>query len=769
MNRTFKILHIEDVRSDAELVERMLKKSGITFEKVIVDTKEEYLAALDDFKPDIILSDHSLPSFNSLEALRILKQKRNDVPFILITSTVSEEFAVNVMKEGATDYILKDRMQRLPSAIANALNKFQSDTERQLYLNRIVKSEALFTKAEGFAEFGTWSIDVLNNAISWSAGLYPLLGFKKYETEPDFASFLQNIHPADRQPVEELFGSAFAIKQSSEIDFRVIDSGGSVRYIHSQFEPEFILEETAAIINGFSQDVTRGKLAQIEIERHLDEISAASERQSAILNALPPGIVLLNESGKIIAINESWKKYTLSNNLGIPRYGIDCSYSAIAEKATGADAEASQQITAGIKDIIAGGAGEFRMEYSCYIKSKKSWFQLIAAPLKDKTKKGAVVLHNDITGRKIAEQALLQSEANLRTVFENTDVAYVLCNTEQKVVSFNSQAAQLCFEQFGRKLRPGTNAFGYFPQNKIPDVKDAIEKSGQQGRITYEALYKTKEGGTRWYEVSWITVADEHTMPIGFILAFKDITERKIADIERDRITADLVQRNKDLEQFTYMVSHNLRAPVANIMGLTDMLNSFEMDYNENQEIRNALSASIKILDQVIMDINQVLQVSRPANEKPELVFFRDLVDDIAMSLNSLIKKENAHITYDFNSFDRFAGIKSYLYSIFYNLMLNSIKYRRPDVSPELHISARKRNGQMEILFKDNGKGIEEHNLKHLFGIYKRFDTTTEGKGMGLFMVKMQVENLGGKISVESKPGEGSTFKIEFPQVERQR
>src|ERR1700688_5238775 len=136
MNQTLKILHVEDILSDAELVERILKKSGIAFEKLIVDCREEYINALSQFHPDIILSDHSLPSFNSLEALSILKQTRMDIPFILITATVSEEFAVNVMKEGASDYILKDRLQRLPSAIIKAIEKHQSDIARQTYLGK---------------------------------------------------------------------------------------------------------------------------------------------------------------------------------------------------------------------------------------------------------------------------------------------------------------------------------------------------------------------------------------------------------------------------------------------------------------------------------------------------------------------------------------------------------------------------------------------------------------------------------------------------------
>jgi len=152
MNQSLRILHIEDVTSDAELIERTLRKSGIEFEKLLVETKEEYVRALHEFIPDIILSDHSLPAFNSLEALEILKQRKTNTPFILITATVSEEFAVSVMKQGASDYILKDRLQRLPNAIMNAIGKHQSDNERRIYLEKIFASEALFSKAELLAD-----------------------------------------------------------------------------------------------------------------------------------------------------------------------------------------------------------------------------------------------------------------------------------------------------------------------------------------------------------------------------------------------------------------------------------------------------------------------------------------------------------------------------------------------------------------------------------------------------------------------------------------
>jgi signal transduction histidine kinase len=138
-------------------------------------------------------------------------------------------------------------------------------------------------------------------------------------------------------------------------------------------------------------------------------------------------------------------------------------------------------------------------------------------------------------------------------------------------------------------------------------------------------------------------------------------------------------------------------------------------------------------------------------------------VEEITLSLNNLIQTEQATISFNFDATDSFIAIKSYMHSIFYNLILNGIKYKRAGVAPTVSIATRKNHDKLEIIFRDNGKGIEEKNMKELFGLYKRFDNSVEGKGLGLFMVKMQAQKLGGKINVQSRPGSGTTFKLEFP------
>ena len=764
MTRELKILHIEDVQSDAELIDRILKKSGIAFQKLLVDTRDEYLKALDEFEPDVILSDHSLPAFNSLEALNMMKKNGRNVPFILITATVSEEFAVNVMKEGASDYVLKDRLQRLPSAVINAVEKQESDAERQAYLNQIVASEALFQKAEALAEFGTWKIDLTNNNTTWSAGTHKLFGYKQGEVEPSFENFLKIVHPDDVKAVRESFLEAIELGEPYVGEFRIVHPDGTIKYLSRQFEFEYDENGKPVTVIGFNQDITRSKQAQLQIEQHVEELKEASERQSGILNALPPNIVLLNEAGKIVAVNESWKNFTLANNLGVPRHGVGFSYIAISEKATGMDPASAKHIARGIKEVIEGEKAEFSTEYFYYSGDKKVWFQLLAAPLL-KTGKGAVVLHIDITDRKEAEELLIQSKANLQTIFEHTDVAFVLCNAEHRIISFNKKANELCIEQFNKKLKVGSNAFNYFPKNKIPNLKELFEKVMNNEMFSYETSYELKSGGEKWYDVRWAGVANAQKANIGCIVAFTDITERKVLELERERITADLVQRNRDLEQFTYIVSHNLRAPVANIMGLSNMLNNFDFDLEEHREVKTALATSISALDNMIMDLNQILQVSTHVNERFETIPFKFLMEDVLLNLRQIIDAEHARITYNFNAVDRVVAVKSYMYSIFYNLVSNGIKYKQPNIDPVVSVFTRRQNDRIEIIFKDNGKGIEEKNLKNLFGLYRRFDTHVDGKGMGLFMVKMQVETMDGHVHVESEPGEGTTFILDFPDL----
>ncbi len=189
------ILYLEDSEHDAELTARTLKKSGLDFDLELVDTQEEYVQALDQGKADLVLADHSLVQFNSVEALRIFKKYEYKIPFILVTGTVSEEFAVDILKEGAHDYLLKNNLTRLPNAILNSLEKFQIEEEKQQYLQDVITNEALLREAEHLAHIGSWAMDVQTGITKWSDENFRIFGYEPGEIKPCLDQFKKHIHP----------------------------------------------------------------------------------------------------------------------------------------------------------------------------------------------------------------------------------------------------------------------------------------------------------------------------------------------------------------------------------------------------------------------------------------------------------------------------------------------------------------------------------------------------------------------------------------------
>ncbi len=139
-DRELRILMLEDVAADAELIERELRKGGVVFASKRVETKEDFQKELRDFMPDIILADYSLPTFSGLSALLIVKKESPDVPFILVSGAVGDELAVRMLKEGATDYVLKSNLSRLVPAVNRALKEAEEHDERKKAEEKILRS-----------------------------------------------------------------------------------------------------------------------------------------------------------------------------------------------------------------------------------------------------------------------------------------------------------------------------------------------------------------------------------------------------------------------------------------------------------------------------------------------------------------------------------------------------------------------------------------------------------------------------------------------------
>ena len=369
----------------------------------------------------------------------------------------------------------------------------------------------------------------------------------------------------------------------------------------------------------------------------------------------------------------------------------------------------------------------------------------------------------DVTDTKIAEEAMIQSQKNLRIIVDSIPISIFAKDYNGKYVFVNKCFASLhnitpkeLVNKTMEETLPDRNAM-----NLLLECDKEIIQSGVT-KIIPEFHFTDYNGKEHIFHVTKMPYMTAGKNIKSVLCIWIDITEQKYLDLERSRIINDIIQRNKDLEQFSYIVSHNLRAPVANIIGLTHELNNVDHEPEIKEVLTEELSSSVKRIDTIIVDLNSILRV-REVSETSENVNLWELTDSIKSSIQHLIRQENVHIVTDFTEVAEIIAIKSYLYSIFYNLIYNSIKYRQPEVSPVIEISTQKTATKTIIIFKDNGLGMDlSRTGGQVFGLYKRFHPHIEGKGMGLFMVKTQVETLGGKISIKSKINEGTCFYIEF-------
>ena len=376
----------------------------------------------------------------------------------------------------------------------------------------------------------------------------------------------------------------------------------------------------------------------------------------------------------------------------------------------------------------------------------------------------------DTTKRKETEKQLRNSEAFIRGVLNSLNSNIAVIDFKGNIVAVNDSWKNFGIENGAlseESVGVGRNYFEVCSDAKGAGFKLAEEacrgiKETMDGKagVFYLEYPCNSPVSKRWFGMRAMKFEGNQPM---VVISHQEISERKIAESERNIAAVDLIQRNHDLEQFTYIVSHNLRAPVANILGLAAMWDDPTLIQQDKDEISSGLRESVFRLDDVIKDLNKILELKSGINEPKEMVRFSDLVEDIKISIKNLIDDNQVEIIYDFTKIDHFSTTKGYLYSIFYNLIRNSIEYRQKSIPCIIAVKSRINKNRVELIFSDNGMGIDlKLQGNKVFGLYKRFHPGTEGKGMGLFMVKSQVEMLGGKISIQSEVNKGTEFKIEF-------
>jgi len=679
----------------------------------------------------------------------ILYVKKNLETLVKLPSTDTYDFRIVNREDGSIKYLRTGIIvKRNKFGRAMSMTGFSQDITAQKLAEK--KIENINRELNTFFQIIDdvfFSVDVANfKLIQISHGCEKLYGYLPEELQMDFSLWFKIFHPNDKEIIEE-GDRKLACGQTIVSQYRIIRKNNEVRWVESKIIPSLDTNGRLIRLDGVTRDITARKNAEIE---HL----RTEKRYRQIVESAQEGIWTLDEHDKTNFVNKRMCEmlgYTAEEMMGKKLfYFMDDEDKALAKMSL-------DNRKKGVKENLS----------TRYVtkSGRHVWTKITANPIFDENAsyKGTLAMVTDITKPRLSEESLKQSEANLRTVFDNTDMGFILYDAGFNVVSFNSQANDFCLGFFNKKLKPGIDACHCFPSNKKNFITKIIEKVKNGEIVRYESSYYSNDNAVSWYDVKWVGVLNEQMIHSGILLTFNNITEKKLLELDREKITADLVQRNKDQEQFNYMISHNLRAPVANITGLLDLLDDPDLEKEESNYVLSGIARSVKSLDSVIIDMNHVLQTRELINETKETNNLEQLVSYIKLSINNIIEKENVQIDCQFDVETIFT-IRSYLYSIFYNLILNSIKYRQTGVSPLIVIKSTVNKNKIELSFSDNGKGINLGNHgDQLFRLYKRFDTTVEGKGMGLFMVKTQVESLGGTISVNSEVDKGTQFIIQLP------
>ncbi|SDM57066.1 PAS domain S-box-containing protein [Catalinimonas alkaloidigena] len=482
--RPIRILILEDYLSDAELLERELRKAKIVFEAQIASTQEQFMAYLRE-PPDLILADYTVPGFNGLEALEIVRQQYPFLPFVFTTGTLGEERAVETLQKGASDFLLKDNIHRLPFVIRRVLREAEENQARRRAQEALQKSEERYRLLAESTKDLIGLHETETFAYTWlSSSVQELLGFA-----PD-----------------ELLGRPFA------------------ELVHPDDRP------------------TLAKL-----QAHL----------------------------------------RLHQTLPFDRLEVRMKH----------------------RD------GSFR------------WMDKI---IKLRRNGGAVQL-----------------------------------------------------------------------QSHSRDIT-----------------------------------------------AYKQVLEK-------------LIQTNTELENFAYITSHDLRAPVVNMQSLMRMCDRSGANHEKNLRIMEKLDHAVEQMALTLEDLTEIVEVRKGGSVYKRPVVLSELMQFVLESIEEQIRQTQATVQADFDAAPVITSNYSFLRSILQNLVTNAVRYRHPDRAPQIRIESTPASGGIYIRVADNGLGIDLARYSdRLFQLHQRFHEGTEGRGIGLYLVKKQLEVLEGHIDVESEVDVGTTFRI---------
>lgn len=747
-----KILFIEDTIADVDLALIVLIKENLEFEHSIVCTKTDLLIALEEFRPDLIISDYMMPSFNGLHALNISKEFDPSIPFILCTGSVNEEVAVDCMKAGAVDYIIKEHMTRLPFAVREALEQARINKEKRA-------SELLLKENEE-------KLQSIFNASQIGIGL--LVGRKLIEVD----DFLCKLVGYERK---ELIGKSTEILFSTNAEF--INSGkDQLRQLAEKgigtVETKFrckngllidVMLSTAPLDKtDYSRGITFTVLDITERKKSEETLKESERRFTSILSNIELISMILDREGTLTFCNDyflnltGWKREEIMGSDWFIQFippenpEIRDVFGALLQNSPSSWHHENEILTR---------TGERRL-----IRFNNSTLHSLTGEII-----GTASIGEDITDQKTAELILRESEEKYRRIFENVQDVYYETSIEGNIIEVSPSIANLSGHRYKPEDLIGRSMYEFYSDPKERNL--FTSELQEKGYVTdFEISLIDNDGLSIPCSLSSTLVRDVNGNPEKIIGSLRNISDRKNAS-DALRIAKEKAEMSDRLKtEFLNNISHEVRTPLNGILGFAEILTLHNLTEDEKKESLSMLQESS---NRLLNTINNYMDISLVASGN--LTVNMKIFNPAAM-----LKK--IYDNFNLICFNRKVGLfldipgesDEYLINsdpdicrkIITHFLDNSVKFTE---NGSIQFGFTEKDGNLVFFVKDTGRGINQDSFKIIFDRFEKASVAnyriSEGSGLGLSIAKGMSDAINANISLESEPGKGSTFFLSVPMV----
>ena len=641
-------------------------------------------------------------------------------------------------------------------------------TERELAVERLRDRERALKEEQKVAKVGSWNWDIPGDVISWSEEYYRIYGADPSRKPPGYQEHLKAYTPESAARLDAAVKRNVETGEPYELDLELADPKASARWVTARSETK--RDETGRIVGlrGTAQDITERKLAE-------QERSILAGRLRLAADSAGLGVWDWDVKANVLVWDE--RLYEL--------YGIrDRSvFHGVFEAWVAAlHPEDRDRAANAIAAAIAGGA-EYHDEFRILRPDgRERILKSDALVLRgaDGKPERMIGVNQDITERKRAELRLRESEQALKEAQHMAQLGSWSFDPATGTGTWSDEVALIHDLPAGSPITPERGITYYAPESR-PLIEKAVKEAVEQGRpYDLELEIISEKGARKWVRtVGQAVVKEGRTLRVHGTL--QDITRIKQAELELKRYSAELGAKNKELEDFLYVASHDLRGPMVNIQGFSQNLQKYCAEISS--EVRkNCPGTAAGLLDRRVpeaigflltsaarMDslINALLKVSRIGRGelRKDRVDMNGLVKAILASINYQLREAGAEA--EAGELPPCLGDKDQLSQVFGNLLDNAVKYRSPERTLRVRITGGNLDdGAAEYRVADNGVGLtEEEAAGKLWTLFYRSDPKgpVSGDGIGLTAAKRIVEKHGGTISAERNAAGGATIVVRLP------